>query len=92
MYDVYAYMYYIYIYIYIYLSIYLSIYRSIYLSIDLSIYLSILQLCVPLSENVNLQFIQKDIFLFKISYISVCSKTFLIYILYIYGLLKELNV
>ena len=28
-------------------------------------------------ENVKLQFIQKDILLFKISYISVCSKTFL---------------
>ena len=32
---------------------------------------------MPLYENVKLQFIQKDIFLFKISYISVCSKTFL---------------
>ena len=30
-----------------------------------------------ISENVKLQFIQKDILLFKISYISVCSKTFL---------------
>ena len=28
-------------------------------------------------ENVKLQIIQKDIFLFEISYISVCSKTFL---------------
>ena len=35
------------------------------------------QLGVPLSENVKLQFIQKDIYLFKISYISVSSKTFL---------------
>ena len=35
------------------------------------------QLCVPLSENVKLQFIQKDIVLFKTSYILVCSKTFL---------------
>ena len=33
------------------------------------------QLCVPLSENVKLQFIQKDISLFKTSYILVCSKT-----------------
>ena len=32
---------------------------------------------MPLSENVKLQFIQKDIFLFKTSYILVCSKTFL---------------
>ena len=31
---------------------------------------------MPLYENVKLEFIQKDIFLFKISYISVCSKTF----------------
>ena len=31
---------------------------------------------MPLYENVKLQFIQKDI-LFKTSYISVCSKTFL---------------
>ena len=32
---------------------------------------------MPLYENVKLQFIQKDIFLFKISYILVYSKTFL---------------
>ena len=32
---------------------------------------------MPLYENVKFQFIQKDIFLFKISYISLCSKTFL---------------
>ena len=32
---------------------------------------------MPLYENVKLQFIQNEIFLFKISYISVCSKTFL---------------
>ena len=36
----------------------------------------IYQLCVPLSENVKLQFVQKDKFLFKTSYISVCSKTY----------------
>ena len=36
---------------------------------------------VPLAENVKLQFIQEDIFLFKICYISVCSKTFLKYLL-----------
>ena len=35
---------------------------------------NIYQLCVPLFENVESQFIQKDI-LFKTSYISVCSKT-----------------
>ena len=29
---------------------------------------------MPLYENVKSQFIQKDIFLYKISYISVCSK------------------
>ena len=32
---------------------------------------------MPLYENVKFQFIQKDIFLFKISDISLCSKTFL---------------
>ena len=32
---------------------------------------------MALYENVKLQFIQKDFYLFKISYISVCSKTFL---------------
>ena len=42
-----------------------------------NIYIHIYQLCVPLSENVKLQLIQKDVFLVKISYISVCSKTFL---------------
>ena len=31
---------------------------------------------MPLHENVELEFIQKDIFLFKMSYISVFSKTF----------------
>ena len=31
---------------------------------------------MPLYENVRLQFILKDIFLFKISYISVCSAYF----------------
>ena len=41
------------------------------------IYIYIYQLCVPLFENVKLQFIQKGIFSFKTSYISVCSKTFL---------------
>ena len=35
------------------------------------------QLCMPLYENVKLQFIQKAFFLFKISYILVSSKTFL---------------
>ena len=39
-------------------------------------YIYIYQLCVTLFENVQSQFIQKDI-LFKISYISVCLKTFL---------------
>ena len=33
------------------------------------------QLCVPLFENVELQFFQKDIFLFKTSYTLVYSKT-----------------
>ena len=33
--------------------------------------------CVPLSESVKLQNIQKYIFLIKTSYTSVCSKTFL---------------
>ena len=32
---------------------------------------------MPLFENAKLQFIQKGIFSFKTSYISVCSKTFL---------------
>ena len=32
---------------------------------------------MPLYENVKLQFIEKDIFLFNISYILVCSKTLL---------------
>ena len=32
---------------------------------------------MPLYENVKLEFIQKDILLFEISYISVCSKTIL---------------
>ena len=31
---------------------------------------------MPEHENVKLEFIQKDIFLYKTSYISVCSKTF----------------
>ena len=31
---------------------------------------------MPLHENVKSEFIQKDIFLYKISYISVCLKTF----------------
>ena len=32
---------------------------------------------MPLYENVKGEFIEKDIFLFKTIYISVCSKTFL---------------
>ena len=32
---------------------------------------------MPLYENVKLEFIQKDIFLKKISCISICSKSFL---------------
>ena len=32
---------------------------------------------MPLYENVKLQFIQKNVFLFKICYISIRSKTFL---------------
>ena len=35
------------------------------------------QLRMPSYENVKLEFIQKDIFLLKISYISVSTKTFL---------------
>ena len=49
----------------------------IYLYIYIYAYIYIYQLCVLLSENDKLQFIQKYIFLFKTSYISVCSKTFL---------------
>ena len=48
--------------VYIYIYIYICIY---------------INFACPLYENVKLQFIQKDIFLFKISYISVCSKTFI---------------
>ena len=32
---------------------------------------------MPLYENVKLQFIQKYILLFKVSYISLCSKIFI---------------
>ena len=35
------------------------------------------QLCMPLYENVKLEFIQKDILSFKMNYISVRTKTFL---------------
>ena len=34
-------------------------------------------LCLEMPKNLKNIFIQKDIFLFKTSYISVCSKTFL---------------
>ena len=47
---------------------------------DIYIYIYIYQLCMPLYENVKLQFSQKDIFLFKITYISVLLKNLLIYI------------
>ena len=39
---------------------------------------------MPLYENVKLQFIQKYILLFKISYISVCSKIFIYIYMYVY--------
>ena len=57
----------------------LYIYIYIYI-----LYIYTYQLWVLLSENVKLQFIQKDIFSSKINYISVSSKTFLkIYIHFI---------
>ena len=43
----------------------------------ISTYLLVLINFACLYMNIKLEFIQKDIFLFKISYISVCSKTFL---------------
>ena len=47
------------------------IYKYIYIYI-----IYIYQVCVPLFENVKLQFFQqKDIFLFKTSHISVCSNS-----------------
>ena len=80
---------YIYKYIYIYIFIIYIIYIHIYIMLYIYIYIYILsiytyQLWVLLSENVKLQFIQKDIFSSKINYISVSSKTFLkIYIHFI---------
>ena len=53
-----------------------------YVCVCVYIYIYIYQLCMLLKENVKLQFIQKDIFLFKISYISVFSKKKNIYNIY----------
>ena len=62
----------LYIYIYIYYLIYIYfIYYYVLLYIH---YIYIYQLCVPLFENVKLEFFQQKDILFKTSYIS---KTFL---------------
>ena len=64
----------LYIYIYIYYLIYIYfIYYYVLLYIHY-IYIYIYQLCVPLFENVKLEFFQQKDILFKTSYIS---KTFL---------------
>ena len=40
-------------------------------------YIYIYQLCMPYMKMSNYNFLKKTFFLFKISYILVCSKTFL---------------
>ena len=57
------------------LEIYIISIYNIYIYIY--IYTYMYQLRMPSYENVKLEFIQKDIFLLKISYISVSTKTFL---------------
>ena len=64
----------LYIYIYIYIILYIYILYIIMYYYIYIIYIYIYQLCVPLFENVKLEFFQQKDILFKTSYIS---KTFL---------------
>ena len=52
---------------YSYINLYINVYIYIYIStmIYIYIYIYIYQLCMHIYENVKLEFIQKDIFLFK---------------------------
>ena len=71
---------YIYIYIYIYIRIAIIACKNclydVIVYIYIYIYTYILLLCIIIYCYILLEFIQKDIFLYKTSYILVCSKTF----------------
>ena len=62
------------LYIYIYILSYIYIFYILLCIIIYTLYIYIYQLCVPLFENVKLEFFQQKDILFKTSYIS---KTFL---------------